>query len=128
MKKVLLDTNFILTCVKQKIDFFEDIKLMGFGIIIPEEVTREVEKVINSKQKLHVRENARFAYDLLMKNDFEEVKLSENSNSKNVDGMIRKYAKKHPSLIIATLDREIKNKTDNRKLMIREKKKLEIIY
>ena len=39
MKQALLDTNFILSCIRKKIDFFEEIRLMGIKIIIPEEST-----------------------------------------------------------------------------------------
>ena len=65
MKYAILDTNFILTCVKQKIDFFEDIKLMGFQIVIPKQVINEIEKVSSSKKKLHVRDDALLSLKLL---------------------------------------------------------------
>ena len=60
MKYAILDTNFILTCVKQKIDFFEDIKLMGFQIVIPKQVINEIEKIPKSKKK-----RARFAKEYM---------------------------------------------------------------
>ena len=40
--EALLDSNFLLTCIKQKIDFFEEIKLMGISIIIPKQVLNEL--------------------------------------------------------------------------------------
>ncbi len=43
MGQVLLDTNFILNCINQKIDFFED--LAGYKIIIPQEVINEIKKI-----------------------------------------------------------------------------------
>ena len=126
MKKVVLDTNFILSCVKQKIDFFEEINLMGLKIVVPLEVIREIEKVINSKQKLHERENARIAYEIIMNGNFEEIELGKFSNAKDTDGKIKSYARKNPGLIVASLDREVK-RVDNRKLVIRGRKMLEII-
>jgi len=38
MAKAILDTNFILSCIDKKIDFFEAISFIGFNIIIPNEV------------------------------------------------------------------------------------------
>jgi rRNA-processing protein FCF1 len=114
MKQVLLDTNFIITCMKQKIDFFEEITLIGIPIIIPEEVIGELEKL---KQDQALR--------LLKKEQdkFSKIKLL----GKNVDNAIINFASKNPETIIATLDREIKTKIKNRKMIIRDKKQLEII-
>jgi uncharacterized protein len=114
MKQILLDTNFILTCIKQKIDFFEEITLIGIPIIIPEEVITELKK-LKQEQALRLLENE--------KDKFQKIKLE----GKNVDNAIIKYAKENQEIIIATLDREIKTKVKNRKMIIRDKKQLEII-
>ena len=47
--------------------------------------------------------------------------------TKDVDLGIIKFAKKNKNTIVATLDREIKSKTQNQKIVIRGKKRLEII-
>jgi len=112
MKSALLDTNFIITCIKQKIDFFEELRFMGFEIIIPDRVIDELKKL---KQTL--------ALKLLEKNNFKKIILI----GKDVDNSIINYAKKNPEIIIATLDKELSNKLKNRKIIIRGKKKLEII-
>ncbi len=117
MKQVLLDTNFILSCIRNKIDFFEEIFLMGIKIIIPEEVINEIKKFENKKSE------AGIALKILEKNKFKKIELGKG----HVDKKIINYAKIHPELIIATLDREIKNKTHNQKMIIRGKMKLEII-
>ncbi|MBT96728.1 hypothetical protein CMI49_01365 [Candidatus Pacearchaeota archaeon] len=123
MKQVILDTNFILSSVKQKIDFFEEIKFMGIKIIIPKQVIDELNKIINSKKKLQFRENARIALELIKNNQSKRIDLKQ----KYVDKGIIQFAKKNRNIIIATLDRELKNKIKNSKLVIRRKKKLEII-
>ena len=121
MKQAILDTNFILTCVKQKIDFFRDIPKRGIQIIIPIQVIEEIKRVANSTKKLKFRVDAKLAQIILEKNKFKQI----NITGKYVDKALIKYAKENPSLIIATLDREIKNKLGNTKLIIRGKKKLE---
>ena len=123
MKKVILDTNFILTCVKQKIDFLDEIKFMGIMVLIPEEVLKEIKKIKNSGKKLHFRENAKLALKILDKNEFKKIKL----DTAEVDKGLVNFAKKNKDVIVATLDRELKEKIKKPKLVIRGKKKLEII-
>ncbi len=113
MKQIILDSSFILTCIKQKIDFFEE--LVGTQILIPKQVINEIKNLKNSNSKL--------ALKLLEKNKFRKIDLGKT----HVDKLIIRFAKENPKTIIATLDREIKNKTKNQKLIIRGKKKLEII-
>lgn len=91
-------------------------------ILIPKQVTKEIKSIINSKKKLHFKEDAKLALKLLEKNSFKEIDLKE----KNVDKGIVKYSKKN-DVIVATLDREIKSKIKNSKLVIRQKKKLKVL-
>jgi rRNA-processing protein FCF1 len=101
-----------MTCIKQKIDFFEELYLRGIQIIIPEPVIDELEKL---KQSQAIR--------LLEKSKFKEISLK----GKIVDNSIINFAKENPEVIIATLDRDIQKKIKNKKMVIRGKKKLEII-
>ncbi len=123
MKQVILDTNFILTCIKQKIDFFEEINLMGLRILIPNQVIDEIKRIIQSKKKFYFKEHAKLALKLLEKNQFRKINLEK----KYVDKAIVNFIKKDKQIIIATLDKDLKNKIQNPKLIIRKKKKLEII-
>ena len=122
MKDILLDTNFILSCIRRKLDFFNDLKFRGFKILIPSEIITELEKISETGGK-KFREEAKIALNLLKKNSFEKIHL----NTKNVDNGIVKIAGEHREYIIATLDRVIKNKIENQKLVIRGNGKLEII-
>ena len=116
MKQIILDTSFILTCIKNKIDFFEQLKLEGIEILIPEQVVKELEGISNSKIE------AKFALKLIKLNKPKIIKI----HGKNTDNAIVNYSKKNPNIIVATLDSEIKKKIKNYKLIIRNKKKLEI--
>ena len=117
MKTTILDSSFILTCVKQKIDFFEFLENGGIQIVIPKQVINEIEKISKSK------DYGKTALQILKKNRFNKIDLNE----KNVDFGIVKYARKNPEIIVATLDTGIKRKIKNQKLIIRGKKKLEIV-
>lgn len=121
MKFTLLDTNFILSCIRKKIDFFNDIKFLGLKIIIPIQVINELEN-LTLKGKLKFREESKLALNILKKNSFEKVDL----NIKNVDNGIVKLAKEHKDYIIATLDKGIQSKIKNNKLIIRGEKEIEI--
>jgi len=123
MKKVILDTNFILSCIKQKIDFFEDIKFKGLKILIPIQVIKELEFFSESDKKLHFKEDAKIALKILKIKKFEKINLGKGK----VDDLIVNFAKENQGIIIATLDQELKNKLQNSKLVIRKKKILEII-
>jgi hypothetical protein len=114
MKQVLLDTNFIITCIKQKIDFFEEIPLMGIQILIPEEVIKELEK-LKRQSSLKLLKNE--------KDKFQTICLK----GKIVDNSIINYAKQNPNIIIATLDEGIQRRIKNDKMIIMDRRKLEII-
>jgi len=116
MKQALIDTSFILSCVKQKIDFFSYLEREGFRILIPEAVIVELKKLSKSSSY------ARTALRLLEKNKYEEVIMKE----KTADKTIVQIAKEIPSIVVASLDNGIKRKIKNKKLVIRGKKKLAI--
>jgi rRNA-processing protein FCF1 len=122
MAYVVLDTNFILSCIRKKIDFFNDIEMLGMKIIIPDEVAKELEKFkVGGKKNL--QGEASVALAVLEQHEFKKVNL----NAKNVDNGIVALARKDKDLIIATLDSEMRSKFENRKMVIRGEKKLEII-
>jgi rRNA-processing protein FCF1 len=121
MKSVLLDTNFILSCLKKKIDFFDEIELMGIKIAIPEEVVKEIKKLSEEGNKTTQTE-AKTALSFLNKNKFEKIKLE----TRNVDNGIVKFAKENKEIIIGTLDKGIKDRIQNQILGIRGDKGLEI--
>ena len=121
MKTAILDTNFIMTCIKQKIDFFEDVTNLGFRILIPTQV-------INELKKLSIKnEGAKLSLKLLKKENDSFEKINLEKYGKTTDKRIINFAKEHFDVVIGTLDKEIKDKTENNKIVIRGKKKLEVV-
>ena len=114
MRQAILDTNFIMVCVMQKIDFLEEINLMGILPLIPKEVIRELE---NNK--------ARLSLSILNKNKklFRVISIGKG----HVDKRIIEYAKKNSEIIVATLDQEIKKSIKNKKAIITERKRISIL-
>lgn len=123
MKKVILDTSFIISCVSNKIDFFEEIMLMGLKILIPLQVLEELKKVSVSDKKYHVKSNSKLALKIINKNKFENIDLGKGY----VDKKLVNYLKKDKNIILASLDNELKKSVKNKKMIIRGKKKLEIM-
>ncbi len=111
MKAAILDTSFIMTSVKQKIDFFSWLEDEGIKALVPNLVIKELKGL-----------KADLALKIMEKNKFQTI----NFKGKNTDKEIIDYAKTNPRIIVATLDREIK-KVRNQKLIIRQTKKLEVI-
>jgi rRNA-processing protein FCF1 len=112
MREVILDTSFILTCVRQKIDFFEKFERNGTQVLIPQQVIRELKWL-----------GADLALEIINKNDFRLIKIP----GKDADSAIIKFAGENPQSVVATLDTGLKKKIKNPKMVIRNKKKLEII-
>jgi len=122
-KKAVLDTNFIISCLENKIDFFEELKLKGYKILIPIQVIHELEKFSKSSKKLKEKTNAELALKIIKLNKPEQIVLTNNY----VDKGIIDFTKANPEVHVATLDRGIKTKVRNNKIVIREKSRLEII-
>ena len=112
MRQLILDTSFIITAVKQKIDFFDNHNIIGMKILIPEQTIRELEGL-----------GANLALSIIEMHDFELIKIP----GKDADSAIVNFARKNPLAVVATLDRGLQKKIRNRKLVIRQRKKLEII-
>ena len=122
MKQVILDTSFILSAVRLKIDFLEDIKFLGYKALLPKQVITELKNIIESKKKLRFKDEAKLALKILQKKRLPKIDLKQEY----VDKGILNYAKQHKEIIVATLDKELKSKIPNQKLVIRAMKRLEI--
>ena len=124
--KILLDTNFILTCIKQKVDFISLAdKLFDEDVewLIPIEVLKELKELSKRKgMKIRDKEAAKLSLKIVKKIKSKKIKLG----SKNVDQGIVNYTKSH-NVVLATLDRELKKHTNAKVLTIRRKKSLELI-
>jgi rRNA-processing protein FCF1 len=113
MKKIILDTSFILSCIRNKIDFLEELNFLGFQPIILKKILQEIK---NSKTK-----EAKIALELLKK--IKTLDLGKN----HADKQIINYLAKNPQILVATLDKEILNSINNKKVIIRRKNNLEIL-
>jgi len=130
MPEVLIDTNFILNCIENKVDFLERLRGMGFNILVPVEIISELEKISMSQKKLHFREDAKLAIKILNKaiddNFVKKIELGIGENEYADNGIVR-FVKKNSSIYIATMDKELKKRLNNSRIVLRAKKKIEIV-
>ena len=128
---ILLDTNFIIACVNQKIDFLEGIKRLFYlyDIIIPKQVMNELRKISDDDSgSREDREGAMVAIEILKSKRINGIKFLD-LKEENTDKAIIDFAEANKNSVIATLDKELKEslKDKARILIIRDKKKIEVL-
>jgi rRNA-processing protein FCF1 len=125
---VLLDTNFVLTSMKQKIDFpslADELFSEPIKWIVPQEVLNELGTLKDkSGTKSEDKAAAQLSFDLIQKINPEIIELG--GKNPNVDMKIVNHIMDKP-ITLATLDKGLKQRVDNKILTIRGKNSLEII-
>lgn len=106
MMEAFLDSSFIISCIKKKIDFISQLEEEGFRIILPREVFQEL-KDLRFKVKHDERAAIDAAFDLFT---LRKVKKTTLGHSVVDQGLI---AKGKQGAYIATLDKGIKREVPN---------------
>jgi len=133
-KEIVLDTNFIIACIKEKIDFLTDLVSLvpGADIVVPEQVLVELVRIKdnkgNKKNKLKDREAASLGLQILEKalnsGKIRKIKLEKKFVDKGILTYVQKLG--NEKIYVASLDRELRGKIKNI-IIIRSKKKLVIV-
>jgi rRNA-processing protein FCF1 len=108
IQKIILDTNFLVYCAEQKIDYVEGISSImssGYELVVPNLVISELKELASKSKKLSDRTAAILALQLLNHNKIREVVI----NGKNAD---RGIVKIQGGNIVATLDAGLKKRVD----------------
>lgn len=105
--EVLLDSNFIVSCIRKRIDFLSQLEEQGFRIMIPREVLQELKDL-----RLKVPHEERALIDLAFRMLEDKRVRKMKIGGENVDmGLIKKGKEGY---YIATLDNAIKRIVPNR--------------
>jgi rRNA-processing protein FCF1 len=124
MAKVILDTNFLIYCAKNKLDYKEELMHLlneDVDLVVPNQVIDELGAVMQKIKPNHIelikkrnplykrtsgkdKESAKLALQLL---DFYKVRKVD-IKGKNVDDAIINLANEDSKNIVATLDREMR--------------------
>ena len=115
--EVILDSNFIISCLKRKIDFLLELKLLGLKPILPREVLQELKDL-----RLKLKHEDKIAIDLAL-SLFEGTGIKKMKlGNRTVDmGLIDKGKK---GIYIATLDSAIKRIVPNKVVISDSQNKL----
>ena len=117
--KIILDTNFLVYCAKQKIDYAEDIRSLVQGkydLFTLDQVILELKDLMENSKKYTDRVAAGLALKLLEVNDVKTVK----GMAKSADKSIILLAKGN---IVATLDLALTRRL-TKTIIIKGKRKL----
>lgn len=119
--EVLLDTNFIISCVLKRIDFVEELEGLGFKVKVPRRVLQELKDLKTDKKSSRAERQAiDVAFAILDEKKIRKVRIG---GSYVDDGLIQKGKE---GAYIATLDREIKHSVPNKVVIDAAARKLKI--
>ncbi len=120
MKKILVDTNFLLIPFQFKVDIFKEIDRIvdeKYEIFIIDKTIGELEKLIKGGKEKE-RKVARMALQLIKKFNIKII----NTQGDNVDDIIVKL--KDKDTIVATMDKELRKRLKGDVIVLRQKKYL----
>jgi len=123
--KIILDTNFLIYCAKNKFDYAEEISNLINGeyeLVVPLQVIEELEKLKDDKWKKvsgKDKDACSLALQLLDVNNVKKVRIE----GKTVDEGIINLSKEDSKNIVCTLDREMR-KILGRVILINRGKRL----
>jgi len=107
--EVILDTNFIISCMLKRIDFMEQLGNLGFVVKIPKEVIEELKDLKNDNKKTSrkEREIINVALSWLEEKKVKKIKLGGKVDLKLIE-------RGKEGIYIATLDNGIKREIPNK--------------
>ena len=103
--KVILDTNFIVSCIRKKIEFVTQLKEQGYTVCVPREIIQELKDIKKKKTTTH---EDKIAIDVALAL-FESKNIKKITIGKGIvdDSLIKKGNKGE---FIATLDKGIQKR------------------
>ena len=122
--KILLDTNFLVYCAKQKIDYINEINNLVRGkyeLIIITPVIQELKNLMQTAKKYSDKEAAKLALQLIKLNKLKILKVEKNTY---VDRILVDLINKSPKNILATIDFDLARQVPE-SIIIRGKRKLQ---
>lgn len=129
MKRILLDTNFLLIPGTLGVDIFREIERVAdfqYQLCIIDRTLEELGKIIDEQSCSH-KAAAKLALKLIESEGLERLKTE---TIKNVDELILKTANSQ-DFVVATQDKELKAKLRSKRvplMILRQKKYLKILW
>jgi rRNA-processing protein FCF1 len=115
MIKIILDTNFLVYCAENKIDYSSgimEIMTEGYELVIPEQVLAELREMAEKSKKLSDRSAAFLAMKILEHNAVKTVNAAGRFADEAILNLVRMGS------IVATLDLELRKKLRNSRVIV----------
>ena len=128
MKKIILDTNFLLIPGEFRVDIFEEIKRImpeKYNVYIIDKTEDELLNLIKTKRKIKIKTAAKIGLQLIKRYNIKKIKTTAPYH---VDRLILEQVKKE-KYVVATQDANLKRKLKAKKIqriVLRKKQYLEI--
>ena len=106
--KIILDTNFLIYCAKEKLDYTEKINNLiseGYELVVPIQVIEELERLKIKAKKGKDKTASDLALQILESKKIKKVEVE----GKTVDQGIINLSNENKKNIVATLDREMRH-------------------
>jgi len=125
MKRIIIDTNFLLIPAQFNIYIFDEIdKLCDFTykLYIIDKTIDEINNIIETAKKASDKNAAKLALKLIKAKD---INIIYTAKDKSVDDLILETLKEGD--IVATQDKPLKTRIKNKKIVLRQKKYLKVM-
>ena len=128
MKKILLDTNFLMICFQFRVDIFTELDRVcnfDFKLFVLDKTIEELEKIVG-EQKGKNKEAAKIALKLIA---IKKINIIKTKSNRKTDDVIRDIAAKD-NYIVATQDKDLKRRLVNQGnsvIILKQKQKLAVI-
>jgi len=122
--KIILDTNFLIYCAENKIDYKSEIDRLvkeGHNLIVPMQVIEELKELSEKAHKFSDKSASKLALKLLEVNEVNVISAIGNYADKAILDLVKKEGG-----IVATIDDVLRKKVGmcNRVIVIEGKRKV----
>ena len=115
MIQVILDTNFLVYCAENKVDYvpgIAEIMNEGYELVVPNQVVSELKGIYAKSKKLSDRSAAWLALKLLEHNKVKVIDARGTYADEAIIGLVRMGS------VVATVDLELRKKLKNTRLIV----------
>jgi rRNA-processing protein FCF1 len=117
--QVILDSSFIISCIRERIDFLSQLQEQGFTPVVPREVLQEMKDLrISNRSSREDRLAIDVAFTLLEKSKVKKMSVGQGK----IDDFLIKRGQE--GIFIATLDNGIKKKIPKRIVLFKAQNKI----
>ena len=115
MVQVILDTNFLVYCAENKVDYaagIMEIMNEGYELVVPKQIISELKEISEKSKKLSDRSAAWLALKLLEHNKVKIIEVRGSYADEAIINLVRMGS------VVATVDLELRKKLKNTRFIV----------